>query len=47
MLLDFEKISKGLDITGIIHVGGHRAEERHTYKVPTIWIEADPELLFG
>lgn len=31
-------------MTGIIHVGAHKAEEANYYHVPTIWIEADPEL---
>lgn len=44
MLLDYEKITKGLDIKGVIHVGAHTAEERRLYKCPVIWVEADWEL---
>ena len=48
MLISWDKVLKHcLNITGIIHAGAHRAEERKIYKdIPTKWIEADPDLFF-
>lgn len=35
-----------VDVTGVIHVGAHRAEERPSYLkhgLKVVWVEADPE----
>jgi len=46
MLISFDRVLEYCpNITGIIHVGAHRAEERKDYKnIPTKWVEAHPEL---
>ena len=46
MLINWETVLKHCPkITGIIHVGAHRAEERKIYgDIPTKWVEADLEL---
>ena len=44
MLIDWQTVEKYCNITGVIHVGAYTAEERKYYKVPTKWVEADPDL---
>lgn len=47
MLIDWKSKIEHLcpNITGIIHVGAYAATEAKYYKVPTKWVEADPDLI--
>jgi len=47
MLIDWNTVLKHCpNITGIIHVGAYTGEEAKVYKnIPTIWVEADPDLV--
>jgi FkbM family methyltransferase len=49
MLIPFSKINEYIKLTGVLHIGGHWAEEAADYyangATKTIWIEANPECM--